>query len=93
MTNPKSVCCFESVAEDIKDMLRLAEAEATAKGEEAIYKSELLSALYPFLESPSHETSIPLLKIAPQFQGFFDLHMEYEKLLGPLGHAAEAKEK
>jgi hypothetical protein len=88
---PELECCdFESVADEIKDMLRMNENEAAARGEEAYYDPKFLAALYPFLETPSRETAGPLLQLAPMLSKYFPAYKpggtfhDYKKVLGDL---------
>lgn len=85
-------CDFNSVANELREMLRLAEAEAKANGEETYYDPKFLAALYPFLENPSRETAGPLLKCAPETRHYFEAYSPggqfaaYQEILGDLAN-------
>jgi hypothetical protein len=65
-------CDLVMTAAEIRDMLKMTEQEADAKGETAYYKPEFLEVLYPFIENPSAATAIPLLHVAPFLCSYFE---------------------
>ncbi|MGD0469678.1 MAG: hypothetical protein ABSA54_14965 [Terriglobales bacterium] len=65
-------CDLVMTANQIRDMLRMTEQEAAAKGEAAYYKKEFLEVLHPFVESPSLATATPLLQVAPFLRPYFE---------------------
>jgi hypothetical protein len=48
--------------------LKMAEEDASARGEKPYYKQEFLDVLYPFIEKPA----IPLLQAAPPLRSYFE---------------------
>jgi hypothetical protein len=65
-------CDFIMTAGELRDMLKMMQQEATAKGEEVYYKPEFLEVLYPFIEAPSASTAIRLLEVAPFLSSYFE---------------------
>ncbi len=65
-------CDFMMTADEIRDMLKIAEEEANAGGVKPYYKQEFLDVLYPFIEKPAAATAIPLLQVAPFLRTYFE---------------------
>ncbi len=57
---------------EVRDMLKMWEKEAASTGEAPYYKPEFLAVLYPFLETPSLDTAISLLEVAPATYSVFE---------------------
>jgi len=78
-------CDFHLAADAIKESLRLCELEAKADGKEAYYDPKFLAVLYPFMDAPSEETALPLLRGAPYLEKCF-------KLCSPGGELYQSKQ-
>jgi CheY-like chemotaxis protein len=65
-------CDFEMTAREIRDMLKMWKEEAGTRGEEPYYNPEFLAVLYPFLKTPSLDTAVPLLEVAPATYSVFE---------------------
>lgn len=65
-------CDLIMTADEIRDMLKMAEDEASARGEKPYYKQEFLDVLYPFIDKPSVATAIPLPQAAPPLRSYFE---------------------
>jgi hypothetical protein len=57
---------------EVRDVLKMWEKEAASTGEAPYYNPEFLAVLYPFLETPSLDTAISLLEVAPATYSVFE---------------------
>lgn len=65
-------CDFEMTACEVRNMLKMWKHEAASREEEPYYNAEFLAVLYPFLESPSLDTAVSLLEVAPATYSLFE---------------------
>lgn len=65
-------CDFKMTAREVRDMLKTWKEEAASSGQEPFYNPEFLAVLYPFLKTPSVDTAISLLEVAPATYSVFE---------------------